>query len=79
MTEVARDLGLEEAKEQITARGRERGFVTSEDLLDAVPVDDFTPEQVRKSSVGPGTVRLSIGLEDVDDLIADIDQALAGS
>jgi RNA polymerase primary sigma factor len=46
LTEVARDLGLEEAKEQITARGRERGFVTSDDLLDAVPVDDFTPEQV---------------------------------
>jgi RNA polymerase primary sigma factor len=48
LTEVARDLGLEEAKEQITARGRERGFVTSEDLLDAVPVDDFTPEQVEE-------------------------------
>jgi RNA polymerase primary sigma factor len=46
LTEVARDLGLEEAKEAITARGRERGFVTSEDLLEAVPVDDFTPEQV---------------------------------
>ena len=46
MTEVARDLGLEEAKEQIAARGRERGFVTSDDLLDAVPVEDFTPEQV---------------------------------
>ena len=37
---------------------------------------DFTPEQARKSGVGPGTVRLSIGLEDVDDLIGDIDQAL---
>ena len=37
---------------------------------------DFTPEQARQSGVGPGTVRLSIGLEDVDDLIADIDQAL---
>jgi RNA polymerase primary sigma factor len=48
LTEVARDLGLEEAKEQITARGRERGFVTSEDLLDAVPVEDFTPEQVEE-------------------------------
>ncbi|HEY7660182.1 MAG TPA: RNA polymerase sigma factor RpoD [Actinomycetota bacterium] len=48
MTEVARDLGLEEAKEQITARGRERGFVTSDDLLEAVPVDDFTPEQVEE-------------------------------
>ncbi len=48
MTEVARDLGLEEAKEAITARGRERGFVTSEDLLEAVPVDDFTPEQLEE-------------------------------
>ncbi|MGE5459121.1 MAG: RNA polymerase sigma factor RpoD [Solirubrobacterales bacterium] len=48
MTEAARDLGLEEAKEAITARGRERGFVTSEDLLEAVPVDDFTPEQVEE-------------------------------
>jgi hypothetical protein len=26
--------------------------------------------------IGPGTVRLSIGLEDADDLIGDIDQAL---
>jgi O-acetylhomoserine/O-acetylserine sulfhydrylase-like pyridoxal-dependent enzyme len=37
---------------------------------------DFTPEQVRQSGIGPGTVRLSIVLEDVDDLIADIDRAL---
>jgi cystathionine beta-lyase/cystathionine gamma-synthase len=37
---------------------------------------DFTPEQVRQSGVAPGTVRLSIGLEDLDDLLADIDQAL---
>jgi RNA polymerase primary sigma factor len=39
---------LEEAKEAITARGRERGFVTSEDLLESVPVEDFTPEQVEE-------------------------------
>jgi cystathionine beta-lyase/cystathionine gamma-synthase len=37
---------------------------------------DFTPEQHRLSGIGAGTVRLSIGLEDIDDLIADIDQAL---
>jgi RNA polymerase primary sigma factor len=37
---------LDEIKEQLTLRGRERGFVTSEDLLEAVPVDDFTPEQI---------------------------------
>jgi RNA polymerase primary sigma factor len=39
---------LDEVKEQLTARGRERGFVTSEDLLEAVPVDEFTPEQVEE-------------------------------
>ena len=40
---------------------------------------DFTAEQVRQSGVAPGTVRLSIGLEDLGDLIDDIDQALAAS
>ncbi len=29
-------------------RGRERGFVTSEDLLEALSVDDLTPEQVEE-------------------------------
>ena len=49
MTEAARELlSLDEVKETITARGRERGFVTSEDLLEAVPVEDFTPEQVEE-------------------------------
>ncbi len=48
MSEVATDLGLEEAKEAIAARGRERGFVTSEDLLEGLPVDDLTPEQVEE-------------------------------
>jgi cystathionine beta-lyase/cystathionine gamma-synthase len=38
---------------------------------------DFTAEQVRISGIGAGTVRLSIGLEDLEDLIADIDQALS--
>jgi cystathionine beta-lyase/cystathionine gamma-synthase len=38
---------------------------------------DLNEEQQRLSGVGPGTVRLSIGLEDGDDLIEDIAQALA--
>ena len=37
---------------------------------------DFTAEQARLSGIGAGTVRLSIGLEDLGDLIADINQAL---
>jgi cystathionine beta-lyase/cystathionine gamma-synthase len=38
---------------------------------------DLTTEQVRMSAVTEGTVRLSIGLEDIDDLVEDINQALA--
>ena len=38
---------------------------------------DLTPDQLRTSAVTEGTVRLSIGLEDVDDLMEDITQALS--
>lgn len=36
----------------------------------------LTPEQQCQQSIYPGTVRLSIGTEHIDDLIADLDQAL---
>jgi len=38
---------------------------------------DLTAEQLRMSAVTAGTVRLSIGLEDIDDLVEDVTQALA--
>ena len=37
----------------------------------------LTPEEQLSTGVTPGFVRLSIGIEHVDDIIADIDQALA--
>ena len=37
---------------------------------------DLTPEQRAAAGLASGTVRLSIGLEDVDDLLADLRQAL---
>ncbi|WP_171231817.1 O-acetylhomoserine aminocarboxypropyltransferase/cysteine synthase family protein [Ruegeria sp. HKCCA4812] len=37
----------------------------------------LTPEQQEAAGAGPGVVRVSIGIEDVNDLIADLDQALA--
>jgi len=40
---------------------------------------DLNEEQRRISAVGSGTVRLSIGLEACEELIADLDQALAAS
>jgi cystathionine beta-lyase/cystathionine gamma-synthase len=38
----------------------------------------LSEEQMRASGVDPGLVRLSVGLEDPADLIADLEQALAG-
>jgi cystathionine beta-lyase/cystathionine gamma-synthase len=40
---------------------------------------DLSEEQQRLAGIGPGTVRLSIGLEALEDLIADLTQALANS
>jgi O-acetylhomoserine (thiol)-lyase len=37
----------------------------------------LTPEQREASGAGDDTLRLSIGLESVDDLIADLDFALS--
>ncbi|MGR3487635.1 O-acetylhomoserine aminocarboxypropyltransferase/cysteine synthase family protein [Pseudooceanicola nanhaiensis] len=37
----------------------------------------LTPEQQEAAGAGPDVVRISIGIEDADDLIADLDQALA--
>jgi O-acetylhomoserine (thiol)-lyase len=37
----------------------------------------LTPEQQRAAGAAPNVVRVSIGIEDADDLIADLDQALA--
>jgi cystathionine beta-lyase/cystathionine gamma-synthase len=39
---------------------------------------DLSAAELSLSGIGPGTVRLAIGLEDVDDLLADIGQALQG-
>jgi cystathionine beta-lyase/cystathionine gamma-synthase len=38
--------------------------------------NEYTPEQRAASLITPGTVRLSIGLEDEQDLLQDLDQAL---
>lgn len=37
---------------------------------------DFTAEQLQAADIGPGTVRLSIGLESIEDLQADLTQAI---
>jgi cystathionine beta-lyase/cystathionine gamma-synthase len=42
-------------------------------------VRGLTEAQQRWTDIGPGTVRLSIGLEDVNDLIDDLDKALVAA
>ena len=37
----------------------------------------MTPEELAQQHITPSTVRLSIGIEHIDDIIADLDQALA--
>ena len=36
----------------------------------------LTDEQLRAAGIAPDLMRLSIGLEDPDDLVADLDQAI---
>ena len=36
----------------------------------------LTDEQLREAGITPGMVRLSVGVEHVDDIIADLEQAL---
>jgi O-acetylhomoserine/O-acetylserine sulfhydrylase-like pyridoxal-dependent enzyme len=36
----------------------------------------LTPEQLTAAGITEGMVRVSVGIEDIDDLIADFDQAL---
>jgi cystathionine beta-lyase/cystathionine gamma-synthase len=40
---------------------------------------ELDPAQQRIAAITPGTVRLSIGLEDLDDLIEDVTRALAAA
>jgi cystathionine beta-lyase/cystathionine gamma-synthase len=38
---------------------------------------DLTADQLAISAITDGTVRLSIGLEDIDDLLQDLERALS--
>jgi len=39
----------------------------------------MSPGEQRQAGVGPGSIRLSVGIEHIDDIIADLDQALAAA
>jgi O-acetylhomoserine (thiol)-lyase len=37
----------------------------------------LTADELAEIGIGPGTIRVSVGIEDAADLIADLEQALA--
>jgi O-acetylhomoserine (thiol)-lyase len=39
----------------------------------------LSPEELAKTGVGEDTVRLCVGIEHIDDLLADLSQALAAA
>ena len=39
----------------------------------------YSPEQLAAAGVSPGLLRVSVGCEDADDIVADLDQALAAA
>jgi O-acetylhomoserine (thiol)-lyase len=39
----------------------------------------MSPAEQRTAGVGPGSIRLSVGIEHIDDIIADLDQSLAAA
>ncbi|MGP8033434.1 MAG: O-acetylhomoserine aminocarboxypropyltransferase/cysteine synthase family protein [Steroidobacteraceae bacterium] len=39
----------------------------------------MSPEEQRQAGIGPETMRLSVGIEHIDDILEDIDQALAAA
>ena len=42
-------------------------------------VGQLTDEQLAASGITPGTIRLSVGIEAVEDILADLEQALAAA
>jgi len=64
---------------QLMARAASLGGV---ETLVSLPVHTshhgFTDEQLRAAGIDPGMVRVSLGVEDAADLVADADAALAG-
>jgi O-acetylhomoserine (thiol)-lyase len=39
----------------------------------------MSPEEQRVAGIGPETIRLSVGIEHIDDILADLDQALSAA
>ncbi|MDQ3777779.1 MAG: aminotransferase class I/II-fold pyridoxal phosphate-dependent enzyme, partial [Actinomycetota bacterium] len=80
---LAVDLGSREAGERVMDAFKLAGRATSLGGVDTVvhhPAStshrQFTSEQLARAGISEGLLRVSVGCEDVDDIVADFDQAL---
>ena len=62
---------------QLFTRGQHRRRQVAGHAPASTTHRQLNPEELQKAGVREETVRLSIGIEHIDDLIADLDQALA--
>ena len=62
-----------------TECGDDRGAVCKDFNAWTQAWTEITDEARAEMGIGPGTLRLSVGLEHVDDLLQDIEQALASA
>ena len=53
----------------------QKGFIVYKDIH--AVVDELTDEQLAAAGIDGGLVRFSVGLENVDDIIADIEKGFA--
>src|SRR6266542_4341255 len=71
------DLG--EVREAILVRGRECGFVSSEDLLNALPDEDLTPEHIEEFLIRLEELLRDEGIEIIEVPSEDLDDDGASS
>jgi O-acetylhomoserine (thiol)-lyase len=45
-------------------------------ILPATPIVNLPTKQLRAAGIAPDLIRLSVGIENVDDILGDIKQAL---
>ncbi len=66
-------VNVEELREAVAARGRERGFITSDELLEGLPMDDLTPEQVEEFLTQVEDYLRQEGIEVIEAVVEDIE------
>ena len=78
---IARRLGQAGARVLVTAssaRIEQRAAELRQEGIEARAwVADLTDEQLVSAGITPGMVRLSVGIENIKDILADLEQALA--